>query len=108
MQIQYRIRANKPPLLIKPPPIQNSYKPPLFCLKVHFLGLFWGKFWKNFNKPPPQKLDFFIGRQRFIDTDTVRRNMYILVISFIHSILYSKYISKGPTSNSGTPHVKKC
>ena len=59
MQIQYRIRANKPPLLIKPPPIQNSNKTPLFCLKVHFLGLFWGKFWKNFNKPPPQNLDFF-------------------------------------------------
>ena len=59
MQIQYRIRANKPPLLIKPPPIQNSNKPPLFCPKSPLFGFFWGKFWKNFNKPPPQNLDFF-------------------------------------------------
>ena len=54
----YRIRANKPPLLIKPPPIQNSNKPPLFCPKSPLFGAFLGKFWKNFNKPPPQNLDF--------------------------------------------------
>ena len=58
----YRIRANKPPLLIKPP---------LFCPKSPLFGAFLGKFWKNFNKPPPQNLDFFIDRRQFIDTDTV-------------------------------------
>ena len=69
--LKYRICANKPPLLIKPPPIQNSNKPPLFCPKSPLFGAFLGKFWKNFNKPPPQNLDFFIDRWRFIDTDRV-------------------------------------
>ena len=64
----YRIRANKPPLLIKPPSIQNSNKPPPFCPKTPLFGAFLGKFWKNFNKPPPQNLDFLIDRQRFIKT----------------------------------------
>ena len=45
--IAYRIHANRPPLMIKPPPIQNSNKPPLFCPKVHFLGLFGQKLETN-------------------------------------------------------------
>ena len=68
---QYRIRVIKPPLLIKPPLIQNSNKPPLFYPKSPLFGAFLVKFWKNFNKPPAQNLDFFIDRRRFIDADTV-------------------------------------
>ena len=45
--IAYRIHANRPPLLIKPPPIQNSNKPPLFCLKSPLFGAFLGE---NFGK----------------------------------------------------------
>ena len=44
----YRIRVNKPPLLIKPPHIQNSNKPPPFCPKSPLFGAFLGKFWKYF------------------------------------------------------------
>ena len=36
--LKYRIRANKPPLLIKPPPMQNSNKPPFFCPKSPLFG----------------------------------------------------------------------
>ena len=66
-----KIRAIKLPLLIKPPLIQNSNKPPLFYPKSPLFGAFLVKFWKNFNKPPAQNLDFFIDRRRFIDADTV-------------------------------------
>ena len=65
MESHYRIRAIKPPL------IQNSNKPPLFYPKSPLFGAFLVKFWKNFNKPPAQNLDFFIDRRRFIDADTV-------------------------------------
>ena len=70
-KIEYRIRVIKPPLLIKPPLIQNSNKPPLFYPKSPLFGAFLVKFWKNFNKPPAQNLDFFIDCRRFIDKDTV-------------------------------------
>ena len=70
-RISYRIRVIKPPLLIKPPLIQNSNKPPLFYPKSPLFGAFLVKFWKNFNKPPAQNLDFFIDRRRFIGADTV-------------------------------------
>ena len=70
----YRIRVIKPPLLIKPPLIQNSNKPPLFCPKSPFFGAFLVKFWKNFNKPPAQNLNFLIDCRRFIGADTVVEN----------------------------------
>ena len=41
--LTYRIDAYKAPLLIKPPPIQNSNKPPLFCLKMHVFRVKMGK-----------------------------------------------------------------
>ena len=63
----YRIRAIKPPL------IQNLNKPPIFYPKSSLFGAFLVKFWKNFNKPPAQNLDFFIDRRRFIGADTVIR-----------------------------------
>ena len=71
LHANYRIRVIKPPLLIKPPLIQNSNKPPLFYPKSPLFGAFLVKFWKNFNKPPAQNLDFFIDRQRLIGADTV-------------------------------------
>ena len=42
-----------------------------FTQNVHFLELFLVKFWKNFNKPSAQNLNFFIDRQWFIGADTV-------------------------------------
>ena len=62
----YRIRVIKPPLLIKPPLIQNSNKPPLIYQKSPLFGTFLVKFWKNFNKTPA-----IINRRRFIGTDSV-------------------------------------
>ena len=65
------IRAIKLPLLIKLPLIQNSNKLPLFYPKSPLFGAFLVKFWKNFNKPPAQNLDFFIDRWWFIGADMV-------------------------------------
>ena len=89
--LPYRIRVIKPPLLIKPPIIQNSNKPPLFYPKSPLFGAFLVKFWKNFNKPPAQNLDFFIDRRRFIDADTVI--YYILNISTLcHYRPFSRHV----------------
>ena len=49
----YHICANKPPL------IQNSNKPPLFCPKSPLFGAFSEIFWKFFYKPPSLNRDFF-------------------------------------------------
>ena len=38
----YHINAYKPPLLIKPPLLPNSNKPPLFLHKSPLIGAFWG------------------------------------------------------------------
>ena len=74
----YRIRVYKMPLLIKPPLLENSIE---IQINRHFFAQkssFWGffeqkleKFQSDFNKPPPQTLDFFISRRRLIDADTV-------------------------------------
>ena len=58
-QVNYRIQANRPPLLIEPPPIQNSNKPPLFCPKVHFLGLFGQKLEKKSIDHHLESVNFF-------------------------------------------------
>ena len=68
----YRIRANKPPLLIKPPSTQNSNKPPPFCQKVHFFGLFWANFGKIAINLHLKALCFIIDRWWFIASDTVQ------------------------------------
>ena len=74
----YRIRVYKTSLLIKPPLLENSIE---IQINRHFFAQkssFWGffeqkleKFQSDFNKPPPQTLDFFISRWRLIDADTV-------------------------------------
>ena len=61
----YRIRVYKTPRLIKPPLLENSIKIQInrhyFAQKSTFWGFFeqkLEKFQSNFNKPPPQNLDF--------------------------------------------------
>ena len=44
LDLNYRIRANKRPLLIKPPLLWNSNKPPLFWAKSPLFEAFWGIF----------------------------------------------------------------
>ena len=62
---EYRICANKRPLLTSPPLWHNSNKTPLFCSKSPFFGAFWGKNWKNSNTPPLKKPQSFIERRPF-------------------------------------------
>ena len=64
--------------MIKPPQLEYSIE---IQINRHFCAQkssFWGffeqkleKFQSDFNKPPPQTLDFFISRRRLIDADTV-------------------------------------
>ena len=74
----YRIRVNTTPLLIKPPLPQNLIKIQIsrhfFAQKFTFWGFFEQKlnqFLSHFNKPPPKTPNYFIGRRRGIDADTV-------------------------------------
>ena len=76
--IYYRIRVNTTPLLIKPPLLQNLIKIQIsrhfFAQKSTFWGFFeqkFNKFPSHFNKPPPKNPNYFIGRRRGIDADTV-------------------------------------
>ena len=50
MNFKYSIRATRPPLLIKPPPIQNSNKPTLFLPKSPLFLALWGFLAKNWKK----------------------------------------------------------
>ena len=68
---EYRICANKRPLLTSPPLWHNSNKTPLFCSKSPLLGAFWGKNWKNSNTPPLKKPQSFIEHRPFNSADTV-------------------------------------
>ena len=68
---EYRIRANKRQLSIRPPLWHNSNKTPLFCYKSSLFGAFWGKNSKNSNTLPLKKPQGFIDFRPFNSADKV-------------------------------------
>ena len=83
---KYRFRANKRPLLIRPPLWQNSNKTPLFCSKSPLFGAFSGKNWENSNIPPLKTPQSFIERRSFNSADTVLHLQYTIVSYFVFFI----------------------